>query len=372
MSLQTIIVAHLYHPGSAASNRILAYVKGFLELGLDVHLVLGCKAREEKPILAGVDVIMVGNDSRSSVTREMASAIKRVYQKDTGVILVYGTPSLCWYLPHPRYHIFYECTEIPFFGRQRTLKTFVVETVKMILAKRATGMLVISQALKEYFLGKGIRRIEVINMFVDNSRFEHKQSNAKEKYIAYCGWISEFKDGVDCLIKAFAEMKEIYQDFRLYLIGDFISFNDKIRLENLVESPKLNDSVVFTGKVAPEKMPDLLCSAKILALARPNNEQSKYGFPTKLGEYLATGIPVVVTDVGEIGSFLYDKQNCIVTRPDDPHAFCEALKWVISHPEEAANIARRGKLTVRQEFSYSTQSKKAFEFFERVTQSLKN
>ena len=47
----------------------------------------------------------------------------------------------------------------------------------------------------------------------------------------------------------------------------------------------------------------------MLVLARPDNIQAKGGFPTKLGEYLATGNPVVVTKVGEIPNYLIDGVN---------------------------------------------------------------
>ena len=157
---------------------------------------------------------------------------------------------------------------------------------------------------------EGIKNITVINMFVDSKRFENVRADAKEKYIAYCGTISPFKDGVDCLIKAFANFASKHADYQLKIIGRFESADAEKTLIGLVESLNIAKSVEFTGMVKPNEMPQLLCGAKMLALARPDNEQARYGFPTKLGEYLATGKPVVVTRVGEIGDFLEDMVNC--------------------------------------------------------------
>ena len=365
MSIKRIIIAHIYHPGSAATNRILAYAKGFAEVGKEVNLVLGCEKREDLPEDRQSGVVTIVDSNHNVLIRKMAKSIKELYVPGECAILVYGTPVLCRYLPKNRYDIFYECTEIPFYGKKRTIKSYIREAVKMLLARRATGMLVISQALKDYFITRGIERVEVINMFVDNSRFQNRSLENKDKYIAYCGWVSEYKDGVDCLIKAFSGFNKVYTDYKLYIIGDFISLHDKQRLEQLVNSLELGSAVVFTGKVTPEKMPEFLCSAQILALARPNNEQSRYGFPTKLGEYLATGNPVVVTDVGEISVFLHNKQNCVIVPPNNPYEFCEALKWVVTHPKEASNIAFEVRRTVEKEFSYVTQSKKAISFIEK-------
>ena len=60
-------------------------------------------------------------------------------------------------------------------------------------------------------------------------------------------------------------------------------------------------------------MPKYLCNAKLLALARPDSIQAQGGFPTKLGEYLATGRPVVVTKVGEIPDYLEDGVNAFLS-----------------------------------------------------------
>ena len=68
-----------------------------------------------------------------------------------------------------------------------------------------------------------------------------------------------------------------------------------------------------------------------MALARPTNKQAEGGFPTKLGEYLATGNTVVVTNVGEIGEFLHDKVNAFVSDPDSPEKNFVKLFWIKIH-----------------------------------------
>ena len=106
-------------------------------------------------------------------------------------------------------------------------------------------------------------------------------------------------------------------------------------------------------------MPALLGSARILALARPDNLQARNGFPTKLGEYLACGRPVVVTRVGEIGNFLSDGVNGLLADPDDAAAFAEKLIWAAEHPDQAARIGAEGLKSAFKEFSYRTQTARA-------------
>ena len=66
----------------------------------------------------------------------------------------------------------------------------------------------------------------------------------------------------------------------------------------------MKDSIVFTGIVSAADIPQILKNAAVLALDRPDSLQAQCGFPTKLGEYLLTENPVIVTKVGDIPLFL--------------------------------------------------------------------
>jgi len=110
-------------------------------------------------------------------------------------------------------------------------------------------------------------------------------------------------------------------------------------------------------------MPPLLCGAKVLALARPSSLQSTGGFPTKLGEYLATGKPVVVTKVADIPRYLEDGENAYLVEPDDNSAFAEKLGFVLSHYEDALQTAQKGKELTNTVFNYKIQSRRIQDFF---------
>ena len=364
-----IIIAHLYNPGSAATNRILAFAKGYAQLDLAVSLVLGCENEELLPELSGVEVSKVTSKTHVGLFRKMAKTIKQLYVHGRSVIQIYGSPVLCLYLPQTKYNIFFECTEVPFYGKKKTLKNWSKETIKRWLTKRATGVIVISKALWHYFKNEGVKNIEIVNMFVDAERFDKALDNPKEKYVAYCGKISLFKDGVDCLIRAFQFFYRQHQDYRLWIIGGFENEETEKQLKQMVQSLQIEDAVKFVGQVRPEDMPSMLKSAQMLALARPDNEQAKYGFPTKLGEYLATGKPVVVTRVGEIGDFLTDGINCRMANPDDPKDFTEKMDWVANHYEEAKELGKEGKHLTYNVFSSLEQCKEALAFMNRTSKS---
>ena len=363
--IEKIIIAHLYNPGSAATNRILAYANGYKQLGLSVSLVLGCEGDVKVPNLSGIEVVEVKSQTHRGLSKKMADAIKAQYDPKRMVIQIYGTPELCLYLPKKHYSIFYECTEVPFYGEKASLPSRLKEVLRLWLTKRSTGMMVISKALRDYYSERGIKNIEIVNMFVDAERFKLDDAKSKEDYIAYCGKVSLHKDGVDTLIRAFSVFRENYPSVKLWIIGGFESNDTEAQVRGLSNELNLDNGVRFLGAVVPSDMPALLCGAKILALARPNNIQAKYGFPTKLGEYLATGKPVVVTKVGEIGDFLEDGVNCRIAEPDNCQDFAEKLSWVMDNYEQALQIGAKGRELTLSSFSSIEQCKVALSFMNR-------
>jgi glycosyltransferase involved in cell wall biosynthesis len=95
-----------------------------------------------------------------------------------------------------------------------------------------------------------------------------------------------------------------------------------------------------------------LIHASILVLARPLCRQSQAGFPTKLGEYLATGKPVLVTKTGQIATYLEDNYSVFLAPPDDIESFAERIRYILTHEDEATEVGRQGRDAAIRYFDY--------------------
>jgi len=227
--------------------------------------------------------------------------------------------------------------------------------------KNLTGIFVITRSLRNFYIQHGVEpeKIQILNMMVNPSRFDGvtKQSSA-ERYISYCGTASNTKDGVDNLIRAFAIVSKKHTDVKLQIIGKSPNANERNNNIELIKELGIEDKVIFTGQVESAAMPQLLTNAEILALARPNNLQAQYGFPTKLGEYLLTGNPVVITNTGDISLFLKNKESAFIVKPDDSQAFADALCFALENPTFANSVGRKGKEVAIQNFNCEIESQK--------------
>ena len=138
-----------------------------------------------------------------------------------------------------------------------------------------------------------------------------------------------------------------YPHHSLYIMGPKRSDCDN---EALAKKLGVDNKVVFTGMVSSDKLPQILLNATVLALARPQSRQAKYGFPTKLGEYLYTGNPVVVTSVGDIPLFLKNEDSAYLVTPDSINDIAAQLDNALSDGY-AIQIGENGRKVAELNFS---------------------
>ena len=368
------LVKTSYHPNDAPTNRFLSFIEGFSMMGVNVEVIFvladekGSRINKQWPHVH-ITYLWDKFDIRNRYLRQLSYTLlanRFVRSLQTGdVVILFDVQRMVFPLINRKgVRVYVERTEHPQAYHVRT-----VDMTKFVQkCKYLDGLFVISSSLKEYFVSNNVPadKVHIINMTVSPQRFQGlKKEDVENPYIAYCGTASNNKDGVDELIKAFALVSAKYSEFKLLIIGKGLTRDDDSGNRQLVDDLNLNDKVVFTGVVTAEQMPQLLKNATLLALDRPDNLQAQYGFPTKLGEYLLTENPVVVTSVGDIPLFLKDGENALVSEPQNAEKFAAKLIWAIEHPKEAVEIGKRGADVANRHFNAMIESKKMFNIITR-------
>lgn len=361
------ILIDMFQPNNAVSNRLLGYIKAIDEMEMDIDVTVifflpdeNCSKIKDKFHHIKIEYVW----DKHKATNIFAKALffyvnkwkfsKRL--KDGDIIYTYGCNCLTNIgTSHSNVTCFAERTEHPKVssGYNSRLVALSKKRYKKTLMG-LDGLFVISTPLKDYFISEGVSesKIHIINMTVDPRRFiSLKKQWVDNKYVAYCGTASNNKDGVDELIKAFAIIAHQYDDIKLMIIGKTPSKVDESGNLALIERLGIKGKVIFTGIVESKRMPQLLKNAEVLALARPDSLQAKCGFPTKLGEYLLTGNPVVVTKVGDIPKFLVHEESALLANQRDPKDFAKKIKWVLDNPVLAKKIGENGAKLALREFN---------------------
>lgn len=403
-----VITIGAYPYGGPSTNRHLSYLKGLAELGVDVKVLI-IKPSENKsklnnnncgvyngiyyeymqPLLINKCPLIKIFWKFKSRINAFIKTIKLVNENngiDTRILDLITSPiDILPYLAISKFYnvnIFHEETEYPFLYRNTIFQKMSLNLYLKFLLPRFDGIFLITNSLLEYFSKyvKDKGKLIHIPMTVEPERFTKGSSinNKYGKYIAYCGsmytnsgipmYIDKSgpvyadKDGVTDLIKAFNYLCAKVSNINLVLIGDT---SNKVGFKNIqacIDASPYNERIFCTGIIDRDNMPELLNNAIILAMARPNNIQAQGGFPTKLGEYLSTGNPVVITDVGEISNYLTDGVSAFLAPPNNPKIFGEKIFEALSDPARAKIIGEEGRKVVLKNFDYKVQSKRLYQF----------
>src|SRR3990170_211162 len=91
---------------------------------------------------------------------------------------------------------------------------------------------------------------------------------------------------------------------------------EKLRLKAPGENLFFQASIFFTGKLPNDKMAALLCGSYIgVAMFKPGNAAA-FASPLKLFDYMAAGVPIIATDIGDIGRIVKESKSGLVTKWD--------------------------------------------------------
>lgn len=91
----------------------------------------------------------------------------------------------------------------------------------------------------------------------------------------------------------------------------------------------------------------------------------------KMFEYMAAGLPVIASDFPTWRSIIGDARCGLLVDPTQPAAIAEAITWILTHPEEAEAMGRRGQAAVASTFNWENEGQKLIALYERLLSAKK-
>ena len=233
--------------------------------------------------------------------------------------------------------------------------------------KYLDGIVSLSRYMSEFALKNGVNpeKITIIPHFIDSEEFckgiiANQQSDKTR--IGFCGTANEL-NGIYDLIEAFKIVHAGHPKIELLIIGE-PNPGDKIKINNMIAP--FGDTVKITGLLSRSEVPAALMSCHILVNPRKSGLFAEAGFPTKLGEYFSTGIPVVATCVGDIKSYFKDKHELMLVNPDQPDEIAYSIGFLIKNTNEATQIGIRGKEWAKSNLDYKANTAKLLKFVQLI------
>ncbi len=389
-----LLFAGDFEEGNGGTSRVKAHAKGISEWGEDVSLIILHAASPKKidhKKFSGYweglyyEFLNRSNSRPQTILNKLFDSLKSLVYS-TAFLLRKGRSYDAFYLYSPkplqvfhvylilkflkvplvvemaeRYSTFYDQDGKSFLKFFHKYLNWIHERLMNFISDH---LIVISSQLYGYynqFISS--KKLSLIPISVDLNRFAHVSANGIKPFrIGYLGSFGS-KDGVPDILKAFQLAHHEIPDLKLRLMG--LASNE---VEKLVDEKSLKScEIEYTGHVTYDEIPDRLKYCDLLIVNRPNTAYANYGFPTKLGEYLASGKPVIATNVGDMQRYMSSKDDIILVDPEEQEQLSKAIINRYHNYDWYNQLGVKGSKSCSKYFDYRSNSKELCKVFYQVT-----
>jgi glycosyltransferase involved in cell wall biosynthesis len=186
-----------------------------------------------------------------------------------------------------------------------------------------------------------VRKIAIIPNGLDLGAFQPRTSVRPPRRVAVVANLRAGK-GHDVLIDAAAQVLRSVPDASFELIGDGA---ERERLAARCDARRVRHAFTFTGH--SENVAARLAGADIFAL--PSLSEA---FPNAVLEGMASGLPVVASDVGGIPELVTSGDTGLLVPPADPAALADALLRLMTDAPLSSRLGRAARATVEARYSF--------------------
>ena len=352
------------YPGGVSSHvSYLAYY--FLLMGHQVKIVAPCSKNGVSYF--GEDVIRVGKPfpmpSNKSIARIPISPwlpvqVKRVLSQESFDILHIHEP----FCPMLSFSVLMEShfvnvgTFHAYYSKPRAY--WLCQPIFRRLLAKLQGKIAISQAARECVSRYLPGNYQVIPIGIDTDFFS-PQVPPVEKFadgkvnILFVGRL-ERRKGLDCLLAAYGKVKKEFPDLRLIIVGTGAKLP---KYKTMVEEDKLTN-VVFAGFVPRKDLPRYYSSADICCFPATNSES----FGTVLLEAMASGKPVIASNVGGYNEVLSHGEEGLIIPSKDEEALAQALLLLAQNKPLRQQMGAKGR-NKAEKYSWKNVAQRVMDYY---------
>ncbi len=161
-------------------------------------------------------------------------------------------------------------------------------------------------------------------------------------------------------------INDLKQDMMFMIFGDgYLSQS----LKALSIELDLEERIIFTGSIRHEAVPEYLAAADVCVGCFEENEVTLCKSPLKIAEYMASGRPVVASNVGEVGRMLGG--SGILTLPGDPVSLAEGILKLVKNDSLRKELAFLARRRAETEYNWTVTAENILDAYRMVLEKRK-
>ena len=224
---------------------------------------------------------------------------------------------------------------------------------RALMAKLVDAAICVSKELKEYATkALGIKNCYVIPNGSDSSLFHPRKKQAGiydgyDKYfkVIWTGSSRYTWQGFNIILRVAEKMSNI--DKKVV----FIIITEKNNLSHHYFDAK---NIVVLDKKEYSVLPPYIASANAgLCLYHNYKWNGKFYFsPLKLFDYMACGLPVIATNIGQIAEVINDRENGILVEGNDVNKIVNDILFLKNNPEISKEISQEARNCIESYYNW--------------------
>ncbi len=169
--------------------------------------------------------------------------------------------------------------------------------------------------------------------------------------------------GVEILPRLLAQLSRRHPGLRLVVAGD-----GQLRgeLEREFRKRGLSHRVEFTGALLHEAVPEVIRCFDVALAPYPRHDHDFYFSPLKLFEYMACGVPVVASEVGQISEVVAHGRTGLLYPAGDFKALTARCEALLASPSLRALIGEAGARAVLKKFTWDHNAARVLKLAQRL------
>ncbi|MEA5550816.1 glycosyltransferase family 1 protein [Anabaena cylindrica UHCC 0172] len=193
---------------------------------------------------------------------------------------------------------------------------------------------------------------------------------ADAKVVLYVGRFDPRK-GIETLVRAVRE-SQFYgsKDLKLIIGGGSTPGNsdgrERDRIESIVNELGMSEFTCFPGLLSQEVLPTYYAAADVCVV--PSHYEP---FGLVAVEAMASGTPVIASDVGGLQFTVVNENTGLLVPPQDVAAFSHAIDRILSNPEWRAELGQSGHRRVMSKFSWDGVAMQLDQLYTQLMQPVK-
>ena len=150
----------------------------------------------------------------------------------------------------------------------------------------------------------------------------------------------------------------------LYLAGAFSSE----KFEKEILEGENADYVHYEGMLGREEVYRLYsrCAIGLCTLLRVGQYAIMPNLPTKVYEYMAMGMPVILSDIPSIRAIIEKHKFGMLVDPENPEDIAEKVRYLYENPDEMRAMGKKGKELVYTEWNWKSEGEKLLDLYKKI------